>query len=153
MKDQFDKLLNEKEDYTPVEYGRQCHKVGNKLWYVSSLVEYAKSMEVQSIKIEDIRAVKLNLPLLKDHGVTHLEIAYHMRVAMNANMDYPIILAKDGRIMDGHHRVIKALAMGIPEVKVVQFGIDPEPDKYIDSSIATESLQPYFYNDMFIEYV
>ena len=44
MKDQFDKLLNEKESYTPVEYGRQCHKVGNKLWYVSSLVEYAKSM-------------------------------------------------------------------------------------------------------------
>lgn len=153
MKDQFDKLLNEKESYTPVEYGRQCHKVGNKLWYVSSLVEYAKSMEVQSIKIEDIRAVKLNLPLLKDHGVTHLEIAYHMRVAMNANMDYPIILAKDGRIMDGHHRVIKALAMGIPEVKVVQFNIDPEPDKYIDNNVATESLQPYFYNDMFIERV
>ena len=153
MKDQFDKLLNEKESYIPVEYGRQCHKVGNKLWYVSSLVEYAKSMEVQSIKIEDIRAVKLNLPLLKDHGVTHLEIAYHMRVAMNANMDYPIILAKDGRIMDGHHRVIKALAMGIPEVKVVQFNIDPEPDKYIDNNVATESLQPYFYNDMFIERV
>ena len=153
MKDQFDKLLNEKEGYTPVEYGRQCHKVKNKIWYVSSLVEYAKSMEVQTIKIEDIRAVKLNLPLLKDHGVTHLEIAYHMRVAMNANMDYPIILAQDGRIMDGHHRVIKALAMGIPEVKVVQFNIDPEPDKYIDESTALESLSPYIWDSIYLENV
>lgn len=153
MKDQFDKLLNEKESYVPVEYGRQCHKVKNKLWYVSSLVEYAKSMEVQTIKVEDIRAVKLNLPLLKDHGVTHLEIAYHMRVSMNANMDYPIILAQDGRIMDGHHRVIKALAMGIPEVKVVQFNIDPEPDKYIDETTALESLSPYIWDSIYIENV
>lgn len=153
MKDQFDKLLNEKESYVPVEYGRQCHKVKNKLWYVSSLVEYAKSMEVQTIKVEDIRAVKLNLPLLKDHGVTHLEIAYHMRVSMNANMDYPIILAQDGRIMDGHHRVIKALAMGIPEVKVVQFNIDPEPDKYIDENTALESLSPYIWDSIYIENV
>ena len=151
MKDQFDKLLKEKENYIPVEYGRQVHKVKNKIWYVSSLVEYAKSMEVETIKVEDIRAVKLNLPLLKDHGVTHLEIAYHMRVAMNADMNFPIILGKDGRIMDGHHRVIKALALGIPDVKVVQFTVDPEPDKYVDESVATESLTPYIWDNTYIE--
>lgn len=153
MESEFNKLLNDKEQYTPVEYGKQVHKVGNKLWYVSTLVELAKQIPIEMRKIEDIRAVKLNLPLLKDHGVTHLEIAYHMKVSMNANMDYPIILAKDGRIMDGHHRVIKALAFGIPEVKVVQFKVDPEPDKYIDNSVATESLQDYFFRDTYLEIV
>lgn len=153
MKGEFDKLLNNKEQYQPVEYRKQVHKVGNKLWYVSTLVELAKTMPIEMRKIEDIRAVKLNLPLLKDHGVTHLEIAYHMKVSMNANMDYPIILARDGRIMDGHHRVIKALAFGIPEVKVVQFKVDPEPDKYVDGSVATESLHDYFFTDTYFEVV
>lgn len=153
MKGEFDKLLNNKEQYQPVEYGKQVHKVGNKLWYVSTLVELSKTMPIEMRKIEDIRAVKLNLPLLKDHGVTHLEIAYHMKVSMSANMDYPIILARDGRIMDGHHRVIKALAFGIPEVKVVQFKVDPEPDKYVDDSVATESLHDYFFTDTYFEVV
>lgn len=150
MKDQFEVLLKDKDKYKPVEYSKQCYKINNKIWYVSRLIELAKSMPVKEVSIEDIRAVKLNLPLLKDHGVTHLEIAYHMKVALEADMNFPIILGEHGNIMDGHHRVIKALALGIPIVKVVQFTTDPEPDKYIDEK-ATESFTPYMYNDIFIE--
>ena len=151
MRQEFDKLLENKDKYIPVEYGRQAHCVGNKLWYVNSLVKLAESMPVETRRVEDIRAVRLNLPLLKDHGVTHIELAYHMKVALEADMNYPIILAKDGRIMDGHHRVIKALALGIPDIKVVQFKIDPEPDKYIDRSVSMESLYPYIWDSMYVE--
>ena len=153
MKGEYEKLLNNKDKYIPVDCHKQVHKVGNKVWYVSSLLKEAEFLPVETRNIEDIRAVKLNLPLLKDHGVTHLELAYHMKVALEADMNFPIILAKDGRIMDGHHRVIKALALGIPQVKVVQFTEDPVPDKYVDENTAYESLQDYFYRDMYVEIV
>ena len=152
MKDQFSVLLNDKDKYIPVEYGKQVHKVKNKIWYVSTLVELAKSMPIELRKVEDIRAVKLNLPLLKDHGVTHVELAYHMKVALEANLDYPIILASDGRLMDGHHRLIKAIALGVPEIKVVQFKIDPEPDKIV-ADVGTESLDPYVWDSMYMDFV
>ena len=152
MKDQFNILLSNKDKYIPVEYGKQVHKVKNKIWYVSTLVELAKSMPIELRKVEDIRAVKLNLPLLKDHGVTHVELAYHMKVALEANLDYPIILASDGRIMDGHHRLIKAIALGVPEIKVVQFKIDPEPDKIITDT-GTESLDPYVWDSTYVDFV
>lgn len=152
MKDQFNILLSDKDKYIPVEYGKQVHKIKNKIWYVSTLVELAKSMPIELRKVEDIRAVKLNLPLLKDHGVTHVELAYHMKVALEANLDYPIILASDGRIMDGHHRLIKAIALGVPEIKVVQFKIDPEPDKII-TDIGTESLDPYVWDSTYVDFV
>ena len=152
MEKEFNKLLESKDRYTPVEYDKQVHKVGNKIWYVSTLVELSKTMPIETRKVEDIRAIKLNLPLLKNHGVTHVELAYHMKVAMEANMDYPILLGRDGRILDGHHRLIKAIALGVPEIKVVQFKIDPEPDKIV-ADAGTESLDPYVWDSMYIDFV
>lgn len=133
MKDQMQKLLKDKANYTPVPFDKQIHRVGDKIWRVATLVELAKAMPVVVRNIEDIRAINLNLPLLKHHA-THLELAYHVRVAMAANLDFPVILGQDGRVMDGHHRIIKTLACGLPNIKLVQFKIDPEPDMYATGS-------------------
>lgn len=152
MKSQFDKLLVEKENYSPVDFSKQAHRIGNKLWRVENLVELAKELPVKSIPITDIRAIKLNLPLIK-HQATHMDLAYHMRVAMNANLEYPVILGQDGRIMDGHHRVIKTIAYGLPTILVVQFKIDPQPDTIIDNTehVAEEDFNPWLYNEGCLE--
>lgn len=52
----------------------------------------------------------------------------HMRLVLAADLRYPIILDRDGRLMDGMHRVCKALLEGRPEIPAVQFEEDPEPD-------------------------
>jgi len=41
---------------------------------------------------------------------------------------HPIILASDGRVMDGMHRVCKALNENRETISAVQFENDPEPD-------------------------
>jgi hypothetical protein len=41
---------------------------------------------------------------------------------------YPIILSSNGRIMDGMHRVLKALMLGESHIRAVRFLTDPEPD-------------------------
>ncbi len=55
-------------------------------------------------------------------------IVEHMRFIEETDLSYPIILATDGRVMDGMHRVVKALLEGKETIEAVQFSEDPEPD-------------------------
>ncbi|HEX4683107.1 MAG TPA: hypothetical protein VH277_10375 [Gemmatimonadaceae bacterium] len=51
-----------------------------------------------------------------------------MQLVHDAELSYPIILAANGAIMDGRHRVTKALMLGLETIDAVQFGEDPAPD-------------------------
>jgi hypothetical protein len=52
----------------------------------------------------------------------------HIQLIDEADLSYPIILAADGLVMDGMHRVAKAVREGRHTVDAVQFSKDPEPD-------------------------
>lgn len=45
-----------------------------------------------------------------------------------AEVRYPIILAADGALMDGRHRVARALREGRSTIDAVRFAEDPLPD-------------------------
>jgi hypothetical protein len=51
-----------------------------------------------------------------------------MRIIDAVDLSFPIILGADGRVMDGMHRVAKALLQGRSEIEAVRFQVDPEPD-------------------------
>ena len=55
-------------------------------------------------------------------------VAEHFRLMEAADLSYPIILAADGRVMDGMHRIAKALSLGLETVEAVRFEKQPEPD-------------------------
>jgi hypothetical protein len=46
----------------------------------------------------------------------------------DCDLAFPIILSNDGRVMDGMHRVCKALLQKHNEIEAVRFIEDPEPD-------------------------
>jgi hypothetical protein len=52
----------------------------------------------------------------------------HLELIDAADLAYPIILAADGSVMDGMHRVAKALRERRREIEAVQFAVDPDPD-------------------------
>lgn len=52
----------------------------------------------------------------------------HCLLIEEANLDYSIILSHEGRVMDGMHRVCKALKNGATHIKAVQFNSYVEPD-------------------------
>ena len=52
----------------------------------------------------------------------------HMKLIDEADLSFPIILSSDGSVMDGRHRVAKAVREGRKEIAAVQFDHDPEPD-------------------------
>jgi hypothetical protein len=60
--------------------------------------------------------------------MTCREIVGHARLMLDCDLAFPVILSSDGRVMDGMHRVGKALLEGRSEIDAVRFIHDPEPD-------------------------
>ncbi|GAB3759451.1 chromosome partitioning protein ParB [Microlunatus parietis] len=56
------------------------------------------------------------------------EVARHADRIQRADLDYPVILSADGRLMDGGHRIAKAWLAGRTMINAVRFPVDPEPD-------------------------
>jgi len=51
-----------------------------------------------------------------------------MRLVDEVDLSYPIILDRNGRIMDGMHRVCRAVREGIDRIPAVRFATNPEPE-------------------------
>jgi hypothetical protein len=52
----------------------------------------------------------------------------HVRLIEGVDVSHPIILGVDGRVMDGMHRIAKALLEGRSTISAVQFSTHPDPD-------------------------
>jgi hypothetical protein len=98
-------------------------------WDVDRLIELAGSLPRIRLRVDSIR--ELDLVYWFDDSrerPTCRKVLLHMRLIEQANLVHPIILGADGRVMDGMHRVAKALLEGEEEIEAVQFARDPEPD-------------------------
>jgi hypothetical protein len=60
--------------------------------------------------------------------LTWRSLLEHVKLMDEADLSFPIILSASGAVMDGRHRIAKALREGRAEVEAVQFDEDPEPD-------------------------
>lgn len=97
---------------------------GNKYWLIPQLIEQAKELPVVEIPLCGIfTGSNVWEPVRSAY-----QLAKHMKRVLNANLDYPIILDEEGFIMDGWHRVAKALLEGRGTIKAVRFEKTPPPD-------------------------
>lgn len=61
--------------------------------------------------------------------LTLREMVMHMKAVNAADLEKPIILDEDGELMDGRHRLMKAMLTGAESIKVVRFDENPSPDR------------------------
>ncbi len=111
------------------QYHFRPSQQGYYAWDVDRLVELTKNMEPLQVKLDSIQEIEENFRFSgpNDHP-TCRAIAEHTKLIQEADLTYPIILSSDGRIMDGMHRVLKALLAGNNKIKAVKFNRDPKPD-------------------------
>jgi hypothetical protein len=96
-------------------------------WDVDRLVALSAELPHRWVPLEQVR--ELDAPFEGDEEVlTWRGLAFHVRLIDEANLAYPIILAADGTVMDGMHRIAKALRLGLGKIEAVQFESDPVPD-------------------------
>jgi hypothetical protein len=106
--------------------GDQMAQLRSQQWAVSRLIMLAKDLEVFEMPLQH-----LNVYYYYD-SLTLREMVMHIKAVNDADMSYPIILDEDGELMDGRHRIMKALLDGRKTIKAVRFDKNPEPCKVID---------------------
>ena len=102
---------------------------GLRAWDVDRLVALSKSLRRERVPLAAIR--ELDEPYWStgcEHPPTCRDVVEHARLIEEADLRFPVILSNDGRVMDGMHRVAKALLQGHSHIEVVRFASDPEPD-------------------------
>jgi len=90
-------------------------------WSVTRLHELARTMPVMTVPLKH-----LNLYYTYEK-LTLRQMVMHMRAIEAANLEYPIILDEDGELLDGRHRLMKAMLRNAKTIKVVRFDTNPSP--------------------------
>ncbi|MBL4681279.1 MAG: hypothetical protein JKY88_11230 [Pseudomonadales bacterium] len=98
------------------------------LWYTEGLWEKCKGLVPFELEISSIKEVDQNC-WFGSREPTLREVAKHVGRIRTAELIYPIILNEDGSLMDGGHRICKALLDGQTKIMAVQFDKMPKPDE------------------------
>jgi hypothetical protein len=101
---------------------------GRDAWDIHRLIELSANFPVIDVEVSSIAAIDTPYWFDEDERPTVRKIADHVRLVEEVDVEYPIILGPDGQVMDGMHRVVRALLEGRPTIRAVQFAELPEPD-------------------------
>jgi hypothetical protein len=106
-----------------VKKDSQIASLGKHSWHVPRLIELVKGLEVMEIPLDHLNVY------CTYEKMTLRELAGHMVAVNEADLSFPIIMDEDGEIMDGRHRIMKALIEGEKTIKAVRFSENPSPCK------------------------
>lgn len=97
------------------------------IWDVHSLVALSEKLNVKEILITDIQGLNEAYWFPDTHPTTQ-QMIEHMQLVNAADLSYPIILCAEGRVMDGMHRIAKAILGHQTHILAVQFEHTPKPN-------------------------
>lgn len=98
-------------------------------WDVDRLIRLARELPVVDVPVDSIG--ELDTPywtLPGDPPPTVRDVVTHMRLVRDVDPSHPVVLGVDGRVMDGMHRIARAVLEGRTTVRAVRFAVHPEPD-------------------------
>ena len=97
-------------------------------WDVDRLLRLTSGQEPVDLPLERIRELNEAFWFSGDGDTpTCRRVAEHAKLINETSLDHPIIIDREERVMDGMHRVSKALISGLT-IKAVKLLAMPEPD-------------------------
>jgi len=118
--------INPKIDIQKIYVHDNTCTYGDKSWDVGTLFAASKDLEPYDLQLS---ALDLSMPFATADTISLF--CYQMKRVQDADLSYPIIQAPDGWIMDGLHRIVKAIMNGATTIKAVRLPVLPEPDRII----------------------
>jgi hypothetical protein len=98
-------------------------------WDVDRLVELSAGFTPIDVPLSEIRELDETFWFdAEGDEPTCRRVALHAKLMNETDLRHPIVLSRDGRVMDGMHRVCKALVEGRDTIRAVRFDADPDPD-------------------------
>ena len=106
----------------------QMCSLGRNSWSVPRLFELARVLPVMDVPLNHLSLYYTYEKL------TLREMVTHMKAVNGADLEKPIILDEDGELMDGRHRLMKAMLIGAETIKAVRFDENPPPCRVQDAA-------------------
>ena len=98
-------------------------------WDVDRLIALSRGLPIERVAVDAIGEIDTAYWFDgSDEVPTVRKVVEHARLISQVDVSYPIILGPDGRVMDGMHRIARALLEGWPVIDAVRFTALPEPD-------------------------
>lgn len=110
---------------------RRFFSDGRGIWYIDRLWPHADGLPTEDLAIADVRELDEVCWFNDTWGVrpTCRLVIEHCQRILAADLSYPVMLTPDGSILDGVHRIAKALMNGQTTVKAVRIREMPPPDE------------------------
>ncbi len=105
-------------------------------WDVDRLIEMSRKLPVKEIELSSIR--EIDTPYWSQ-PLTVRQVAERARLVCDVDPSYPIILAVDGRVMDGMHRVVRALLEGTADRMIFRTRPVPSISAFASSNAGSMS--------------
>jgi hypothetical protein len=98
-------------------------------WDVDRLISLTSDQEPIDLPLERIRELDETFWFSGDGDIpTCRRVPEHARLISETDLAHPVILDPQGRVMDGMHRICKALILGSTTIRAVRLSVMPEPD-------------------------
>lgn len=98
----------------------QVFSDGNRRWRITRLIKLAEELKPFKIPMKHF-----NFANLKPNIHTMQHFVENVRAVNDADLSFPIILDEEGFVMDGRHRVAKAILTGEKYILAVRFKETP----------------------------
>jgi hypothetical protein len=104
-------------------------ETGFDAWDVDRLIDLSRELPIERVPVDSIGEVDTSYWFEGSAEVpTVRKVVEHTKLMLDVDLSFPIILGHDGRLMDGMHRIARALLEGKAEIAAVRFISPPEPD-------------------------
>ena len=97
-------------------------------WDVGRLICLSREFPIIDLEVSTIGEVDNVYWFDETAPPTVRAVVEHLRLIEEVDMAHPIILGPDGRVMDGMHRIARAILEGRTTIRGVRFEHLPEPD-------------------------
>src|SRR5260370_12018867 len=88
------------------QYHAQPSAGGVDAWNVARLIELSRGLPVKRVALDSLRQIDT---VYWTEPLTVRQFALHVRLVQEVDPSFPIILASDGRVMSGMHRIVRPL--------------------------------------------
>lgn len=97
-------------------------------WDVDRLILLSRGLPVHDLELASVGEVDTAYWFDDSTPPTVRAVIEHLRLIGEVDLSHPVILSVEGRVMDGMHRIARALLEGRPRLPSVRFCSPIEPD-------------------------
>jgi hypothetical protein len=101
---------------------------GMDAWDVDRIVELTRSLPVEDVDLAELFEIDRVYWFADWQRPTVRKVVEHFRLVQEVDPSHPIILGPGGRVMDGMHRVARALLEGRATITARRLPVLPDPD-------------------------